>query len=290
MRASFPLLLPLIVLIGAASIAAEGDRDETVQRLVGQLAQENDDKLRVEAVLLLGKVGGDDALKAVARAYATDPYPLVATSAAQVLGKTNDGRWIRLLATHLHDDRGMVAQAARLWVRKLSEAFAREKQHREGLRRWVDISGLDSVTRTDLDLELANRYRDAFAERIMKVRGMELGVEIEFEEADVMGSADGGGEARVTEVEVDERVPMLAEGAITKVRYKRGDDHFEATVSGHLRVVVLPMKNVACAKVSGTASAAGPIEDPDAEDADLIIPAIEALVEKLYAQMGPAVK
>lgn len=286
MRASILLLL---VLLGAAVSATELERDEAVQRLIGQLAPDVDDKLRVEAVLLLGKVGGEAALKAVAQAYASDRYPLVATSAAQVLGKTGDGRWIHLLATHLHDDRAVVAQAARLWVRKLSEAFAREKQHREGLRRWVDISGMGSTTRTDLDLELANRFRDAFAERIMKVRGMELGVEIEFEEADVMGGG-GGGESPAGPVEIDQRVPLLAEGAITRVSYTRTDERFDATVSGHLRVVVLPLKNVACSKVSGTASAGGPIEDPDAEDADLIVPAIEALIAKLYAQMGSAVK
>jgi hypothetical protein len=226
----------------------------------------------------------------VARAFGADPYPLVATSAAQVLGKSGDARWIRLLASRLHDDRAVVGQAARLWARKLSEAFVREKQHREGLRRWVDISGMTASTNTDLDLEYENRYRDAFAGRIMRVPGMELGVEIEFEEADVMGSGDGEDGAKVREVELDLRVPLLAEGAITRVRYKRTEEHFEATVSGHLRLLVLPLKIVACPKVSGTASASGPIEDPDAEDADLVVPAIEALVEKLYAQMGSAVK
>lgn len=283
--------LVVLALLATCDARADPQRDATVQRLVGQLAPEHDDKLRVEAVLLLGKLGGAEALLAVAEAFRSDPYPLVATSAAQVLGKSGDGRYLRLLAAKLHDERPMVAQAARLWVRKLSEAFARQKQHPAGLRRWVDISGMDSVTGTDLDLELANRFRDALAERLLLVPGMEFGVEIEFEEADVTGDdAGAGGEAQVVDVPLDLSVPLLAEGAITRASYKRRDDHFEATVSGHLRVVVLPQKTVASAKVSGTASASGPIEDPDAEDADLIIPAIEALVDKLYAQMGAAVK
>ncbi len=281
----------LVVLSLASRAGADPQREATVQRLVGQLAPEHDDKLRVEAVLLLGKLGGPEALLAVAEAFRADPYPLVATSAAQVLGKTGDGRYIRLLASRLHDERPVVAQAARLWVRKLCEAFARQKHHPADLRRWVDISGMDSVTGTDLDLELANRYRDAFVERLLRVPGMEFGVEIEFEEADVASDdAGSGGDARVVDVPLDLRVPLLAEGAITRVSYKRSDDRFEATVSGHLRVVVLPQKTVTSPKVSGTASASGPIEDPDAEDADLIIPAIEALVDKLYTQMGSAVK
>ena len=275
--------LPLV-----AALAAESPNDNT-QRLIDQLSPETDDKVRVEAVLLLGKIGGLPALRAVAGAYRSDPYPLVVVSAAQALGKSGDARWIQVLASRTRDRQPVIAAAARLWTRRLGEAFARVKAVPDGIRRWVDLVDLESRTRSDLDFELANRYRDALAERLMRVDGVDVGVELEFTEDEVGGD---GAAAKVDPADrpLDERVPLLAQGAITSLKFERGDDRASATISGKLRFVVLPFKSVACHEATATATWNGPIEDPDAEDADVLVPAIEALVEKLYARMGPAVK
>jgi hypothetical protein len=286
-RVACLLLMLLLPRLGAGAPAEPVD--ENTASLIAQLSPDTDDKVRLEAVLLLGKVGSLPALRAVAEAFRVEAEPLVAASAAQVLGKSGDARWIQVLGTRQKDPQHVVSAAARLWARKLAEGFARGKGVPEGTKRWVDLAGLDARTGDEMDFELANRYRDALAERLMKVKGVQIGVEIEFDEADVMGDAKEL-RARFKDVPLDERVPLAAEGAITRFSFKRGDDHADATVAGKLRLVVLPGRIPLGGEASASASWSGPIDDPDAEDADLIVPAIEALVDKLYARMGPAIK
>ena len=152
MRVACLLLMLLLPRLGAGAPAEPVD--ENTASLIAQLSPDTDDKVRLEAVLLLGKVGSLPALRAVAEAFRVEAEPLVAASAAQVLGKSGDARWIQVLGTRQKDPQPVVSAAARLWARKLAEGFARGKGVPEGRKSLAIAVTLQPVERTLTDAEI----------------------------------------------------------------------------------------------------------------------------------------
>lgn len=123
-RLRFVLVATFLVFLSAS---AAGDND--VSRLMRQLAQEKDFRLRVQAALYLGKSNDGRALASLSKALG-DPSAAVRASAAAALKSLGDPAALPTLLQHNADESPAVRRqvAAAIWALKAQKTKDRDRR------------------------------------------------------------------------------------------------------------------------------------------------------------------
>jgi hypothetical protein len=200
-----------------------------VADLVAQLDPSQPDRIRLQAVMLLGKVGGEQALEAVSGVLTKDGYPPVRSSAALVLGQTGDVRWVRALARGREDQEPVVQKAAVLAIKKLVQGFRKEKDRLARYTYHVDVMGLRERTGLDNN-DLTLWFQQGVAERLAGVDGVTLGKVLDFDEEDPQAPAE-----RTPDVE------LKVVGAVREWAFQRNQAEVRARIKGDMQIFLEPI-------------------------------------------------
>lgn len=269
-----PILLLALIVFEADELAhAAPGPAVTIASLRAQLASANPPKVRVRAVKLLGQLGTEAALAAVADTFAKDEHAPARVSAAMVLGKSGQPRWIRLLATGLTDEEASVRNTCRRWTKELAKIFKEEKKKLGRFVIHVDLRGMRERTGRD-DNELTTHFQHHMLMGLIEHdERFEFGEELDFEDEDATCALTSNA------------VHLLIEGALKRADAKPRNGDVDVRVEGDARLLLMPLKVPLSPRVK--ASARGRVERVDEmdEEIDWISPTIEALDKKLVEKL-----
>lgn len=254
-----------------------GRRKSSIATLVSQLDPSNPDRVRLQATLLLGRVGGSDALRAVATAFQRDEYPPVKATSAAILGRTGDVRWVPMLHKGLSFSEAVVVKACRLSVRALVKRF---KSMKDRLKRYVyhvDLKGMREATGRNDNL-LTTLFQEQMLIKLYDIGGFEFGKEMDLRDEVRNG------------VFQDERVGILYAGSLQTASLVRTGTGGRATVGGDLRILLEGSWEPVSPKVSARVTRTFTGVDEYTEDGDLLSEAIGTLVDKLHRKLWPYVR
>ena len=228
----------------AGQTVDEPPADGSVADLVAKLDPARPDPVRLQAVVLLGHLGGNAALQALARALDGDPYPPVRSGAALALGQSGDARWVRALAQGLDDAAPLVQKAARVAIKSLVQRLRDGKDHLARYTCRVDVRGLKDRSGAD-DNDLTVWYQEGATERLAKEPGITLGETLDFD-TDVLppppaaiGSAGPGD------------LDLLLDGGVLEYELSRDDAGARAWIRGDMQVFLEPVHEPLSDRVEG---------------------------------------
>jgi len=227
-RSPFLLLVAWALLLAwmpAPSRAAE------VSALVAQLAPDQPDKVRLQAVLLLGRMADPEAKRALTEVFLKDPHPLVRAGAATALGRSQDARFIRLLARGLKASDGRLIKACRAAITSLSENLIKTSKRLSRYRYHVDVRGMKAAKQLD-DEELTNYYQHHMTMRLIEHDEIEVGEEMEMDPDAAAPTSDW-----------DVAIPLRFEGTLRQadLAVDPGKALAESIARGDVKVVVQPL-------------------------------------------------
>lgn len=250
---SLVLLVAVLFARGTVALPVEEPPVEgSVPDLVAKLDPARPDPVRLQAVLLLGQLGGDAALHAVARALEQDGYPPVRSSAALALGQSGDVRWVRALAGGLGDDTPLVRKAARVAVKSLVQAFRDQKERLARYTYRVEVRGLRDRTGADNN-DLTVWFQEGVAESLAREPRVTLGETLDFEldpagdsepstgllTGPLTGPARGPSKGPSTGVAAD--VELHVDGGVLEYELRRDASGTRALIRGDMQVFLEPV-------------------------------------------------
>jgi hypothetical protein len=283
-RAIVPLLSLLVAALvcrGAfAQPVDEPSAEGSVPDLVAKLSPERPDPVRLQAVLLLGQLGGDVALQAVARALIEDPYPPVRSSAALALGQGGDVRWVRALAGRLEDDAPLVKAAVRVAIKSLVQRFRDPKENRARYTFHVEVRGLKDRTGAD-DNDLTVWFQEGVAERLAREPGVVLGDVVDFEPEEAGPSAEPSAPAELAGL-----VELLVDGGVLEYQVQRDADGARVSIRGDMQVFLEPVHEPVSDRKEAQREELLPVDVSDEEAIEAsALPLSRDLFEELWVRL-----
>jgi|GEM_PF-1836406 len=287
-RAPAALLSLLVVALVQRGVAAqpidEAPADGSGPDLVAKLSPERPDPVRLQAVLLLGQLGGDEALQAVARALVEDRYPPVRSSAALTLGQSGDLRWAKLLAGRLDDEAPLVQKAARVALKSLALAFRNEAEHRARYTYRVDVRGLKDRTGADNN-DLTVWFQEGVAERLALEPDVLLGDVLDFDDEAGPPSARAAPPPPPPETAAP-TVELRVEGGVLEYQVQRDANGAKVVLRGDMQVFLEPAHEPVSDRKEGHREDLLPadVSDEDAIEAT-VLPLSRDLFEELWTRL-----
>lgn len=267
------LLLAIGTIIpGSAALAGP-----SISALTAQLNPSTPARVRLQTVLLLGRVGGRDALQAVADAFGRDSYPPVKATSATILGKSRDVRWVRVLHPALKSSEPVVVKACMIAINSLVKGFRKMKNRLKRYRYRVDLRGMLETTEQK-DSRLTAHFQEQMLFKLYELDGFEVGTDMDLRE----DTSDS--------VREDDWVDVVFVGKLTKADLKRKGSSAKSDVKGDLRILLKPGWYPLSPWKSASATRAFAGIDEYTEDLDLLSEAIAGLVGKLHRKLWPFIR